>query len=295
MTNKTVLGIIVFLLLGHWLVGSLSNIYRSSTRREDRRRFKSVCPVIKSGKLRVGYITFPPYLNKDTSSGQLSGIFYDITQKLGRNLSLKVVWVEEAGLANLSAGFDANRYDLIAFPLWRNGARAKNVAFSTPLFYSAVGAYARAGDTRFDDRLDRINSPEITVAAIDGEMAGVIAAEDFPKAKVVSLPQLVDYTQLMLEVTSDKADVTFFSTLFANRFISKNPNSVKEISRGRPVRLYAECFILPLGDPSFASMIDSALIEIVENGGLEAAFRNQGEDPGEYFMRALPYRQPTTR
>ena len=246
----------------------------------------------KTNTLRVGYLIFPPYLSKDTASGKLSGIFYDVTEKLGGNLGVKVEWVEEVSLSALSLGFKANRFDMIAFPLWRSAARAKAVSFSVPLFYSTVGAYVRADDNRFDKDLSLLNSADIKVAAIDGELAEAIAKSDFPKAAVQSMQQQVDYSQLLLEVSSRKADVTFFNRVFGQRYLQKNPGSIKDLSGERPIRVFAECFILPIGDAEFNSTINAALLELIENGGVEDAFRKNGENPAEYYRTALPYRAP---
>lgn len=166
-----------------------------SDRQPDSNQNPVYTRVLDSGQLRVGYIVFPPYISKNSATGQISGIFYDFTEELGRNLGLKIVWVEEVNLTNLSVGFTNNRIDMIVTPLWRSAARARSVRFSVPLFYSVVGTYVRSSDNRFDKDLGRLNSSDITVAAIDGELAGEISKIDFPKAKVSSLPQLVDFSR----------------------------------------------------------------------------------------------------
>ena len=251
--------------------------------------------VVASSELRVGYLVYPPYLAKDSSSSKLSGVFFDLTEQLGRNLGLKVTWVEEVNLANLATGFSSQRYDMIAFPLWRSASRAKAVAFSVPLFYSVIGAYVRKDDARFDGNLSLLNAPSVTVAAIDGELAADIAKSSFPAARIDSKPQLASYEQLLLEVDAKKADVTFFNRLFANRFIAKNPGKIKDVSAPDvPIRVLAETFILPPDSPRFNAMIDNALIELLENGGLESALEKNGENPSDYFRRSLPFRQPST-
>jgi len=248
--------------------------------------------VLQSGELRVGYLLEPPYLSKDGSPDGSSGIFYDVTKTMGEHLGLKVRWVEEVSLATLATGLDTGRYDMIAFSLWRNAGRAKNVAFSTPLFYSTLGIYVRASDNRFD--LDRraINNRGIRVASMDGELAGDIARTEFPLAAVSALPQLSDYSQMLLEVVNGKADVTFFNRVLGSRFMRQNPGQLRDISGSTPIRVYAECFLLPLRDPAFKSMIDASLSEMIENGDVDRAFRKNGENPEEYYRPIVPYRPP---
>lgn len=248
--------------------------------------------VLSSGELRVGYLIQPPYLYKDTSTGKLSGIYFDVVENMAARLNLKVRWVEEVGLATLSEGLDSNRYDMIGFTLWRSAARSRNVAFSTPLFYSTLGIYVRADDSRFDGRISALNDPSVTIAAMDGELAADIARTDFPKAKLSSLPQFSDYTQLLLEITTKKADVTFFNKVVGARYMRQNPGKLKEVSEDSPIRVFAECFILPLRDPAFRSMIDSALLEMIENGQVDRYFVANGEDPNEYYRVARPFRPP---
>lgn len=199
--------------------------------------------VIEKGEIRVGYLVLPPFLDKKSSTGAFTGIFYDFMEEIGRRLDLKVVWVEEVNLANMSVGLETRRYDMVAFPLWRNAARAKTMAFSPPLFYAALGVYVRADDTRFDADLSLLNSEDVRVSTIDGEVAENIAREDFPLAKHVALPQFSDYTQLLLQVQTGKADVTFFDKVFAQGYLAQNPGKLKDISGDRPIRVFAQTFI----------------------------------------------------
>lgn len=246
----------------------------------------------EKGELRVGYIVFPPYISRDSRSGRMSGIFATFTEELAKNLGAKLIWVEEVNLTNLSAGLDSNRFDMIVTPLWRSADRAKAVQFSTPLFYSVVGTYVRANDNRFDGDLRRLNDASIKVAAIDGELAGEIARTDFPKAQLNELPQLVDYSQLMTEVASGKADVTFYNRIFARRFMRRNPGKIQEVGGVPPVRVFAECYMYPIGDLRFAAAMDSSLSELLDNGALERALAANGEDPKEYYLRPKPYQEP---
>lgn len=245
--------------------------------------------VLARGEIRVGYLIQPPYLTKSAATGEVGGIFSDVMNEAGDRLGLDIVWSEEVNLGTISAGLDAGRYDMIAFPLWRSASRAKQMSFSTPLYFSLIGTYVRVDDPRFESGLGSINRPEIRIAAVDGELAAAIAREDFPKATVVALPNIADYSQLLLEVASNKADVTFFNQVVAGRFIRNNPGTVRELP-SEPIRVFAECFILPLNDPVFASMINATVQELLENGYLHEAFRSNGENPGDYYFPDLPYR-----
>ena len=248
--------------------------------------------VVQRNELRVGYLVLPPLLVKETSTGKFSGIIYEFVEEMGRQLGLKVNWVEEVNLASMVSSLNSGKIDMVAFPLWRNTIRAKSMSFTAPLFYSTLGVYVRADDARFDKDLSGLNDEAIRVSTIDGEVAETIAKEDFPKAKYVALPQFSDYSQLLLQVQTGKADVTFFDKVLALQYLSKNPGKLKDVSGNKPIRVYAQTFIVPLGDSKFESMISNATAVMVENGALDNGFKKYGMDLANFYRVATPYEIP---
>jgi ABC-type amino acid transport substrate-binding protein len=51
--------------------------------------------ILRTQTIRCGYVVYPPSIIKDPNTGRLSGIFYDITEKMGERLNLKIEWTEE--------------------------------------------------------------------------------------------------------------------------------------------------------------------------------------------------------
>src|ERR1041384_6340251 len=86
--------------------------------------------VTTSGKIRVGYVPYPPGLIKDPNTKQISGIFAEVLEEAARNLELKVEWAEEVGWGTMLEGLKANRYDLIGSPVWPLSQRAKLADFT---------------------------------------------------------------------------------------------------------------------------------------------------------------------
>jgi len=161
--------------------------------------------IIKAGLIRCGYVVGAPGCIKDPNTGKLSGIGIDALELAAKNLGLKVQYVEEVGWGTMTEGLQTNRYDMVASVSWNNSNRARVADFSKPLYFSPVLAYARKGDHRFDGKLADLNSSKYAIATMDGETANVIANEDFPLARHVSLPQLSDLSQMLLTVSSGKA------------------------------------------------------------------------------------------
>jgi len=247
--------------------------------------------VLDEGEIRAGYVIYPPSLIKDPNTGQLSGIFYDALEEAGKNLNLKVNWVEEVGWGTMIEGLKSGRYDIIVTGLWPNSARAKNVDFTNPLYYSAIGVYTRSEENRFAD-LNRINRQDITISIIDGEMSSFIAQSSFPNAKVISLPQDTQASQLLLNVTTGKADVTFVEPAIAEEFLANNPGSIKNIAKNNPVRYFGNTMAVPKNQDGFKSMINTALEELLNSGKAEELIKKYEKYPGSFYPVASPYTLP---
>jgi len=236
--------------------------------------------VIKSGTLRCGYVVVRPSLSRDPNSGELSGISYDIMTQLGKELGLKIEWVEETSFATMAESLNSNRFDMACTVVWSSTPRGKASAFTIPLYYSAINAYARADDLRFDTILS-FNNPELTIATIDGSSAASIAREDAPTAKTYSLPDLTDTSQVLVAVTEKKADITFSEEAQVAVFLANNPNAVRNLTPAQPVRLYANRLSMKMGEEKLARMIDNGLHNLLNTGFIDRVL-DKHADPKAY-------------
>ncbi len=245
--------------------------------------------VLQSQTLRASYIVYSPYFIKDPNSGKLSGIFYDVTELVGKKLGLKVDWTGEVGYEDIYAGLDSGRYDVYAGGLWPGATRAKVGYFSTPVFYSVIKAWGRTDDHRFDNNLSAINSPDVRIATIDGAMEDIIAKADFENAERVSLPQLSPFSQNFLNITSGKADVTFAEPSGVHLFLKTNPGTLREIAPNQPLRIFGNSLVLKRGEDEFKQMIDTALNEALFSGEIDKILKKYEASPDEFPRPALPY------
>src|ERR1039457_457737 len=111
-----------------------------------------------SGTIRAAYAVGAPLFMIDPNTGQKSGIFYDITNTAATHLGLKVEWTEEVGYGQMIQGLNDHRYDIVGSGVWINADRGKSADFTIPVYYDAVYAYARTGDTRIKEDLSNLNS-----------------------------------------------------------------------------------------------------------------------------------------
>lgn len=184
------------------------------------------------------------------------------------------------------------RVDMVCTGIWPTTQRGKHVDFVTPLFYSVVKAYTFEGNNKFDNDQLSINSPDVTISTIDGEMTSIIANMDFPRAKQNAVTQLTGVSQTLLEIKSKKADVTFVEPAIALEFDAKNPNSIKEVRNVKPLRVFPNSMMVPKGQDELKSTLNIATRELLNNGFVDKVIDKYEKYPNSYYRVQLPYLLP---
>jgi ABC-type amino acid transport substrate-binding protein len=244
--------------------------------------------VVRTGVIRCGYFTWAPFLMVDPNTKQFSGIYHDVIEDIGKQLNLKIEWTEDTGQANPFEGLRAGRFDMFCGPITPTPDRAKQVAFSKSFFFIPYLAYARADDVRFDNNVQAIDDPAVKIAVIDGEFAFEIVKKRFSKAGLVTLPPLSDGSQVMLSVTTGKADIFLNDTAAAAVFMKANPGTVKPVSQV-PLRTLAAVLVLPQNDMAFKGMIDTVLDLMMGSGAVEDILAKYSTPESKFLTIAKPY------
>lgn len=222
--------------------------------------------IMRTGTIRCAYALWPPFLDRDPNTGKLSGFNYDIWTAIGRELGLKVEWVEEVGFGNYIEGLKTGRYDAMCQTVWPDPGRFKNALVTLPAHYHKVHVVVRADDRRFDQGWAKLNSPEFKAAVIDGDITDSIAQTDFPLMKRDSLPQATDARQMFTEIETGKADATFVDYGFFKDYDSKNPGKLK--IAGSVLHVYGSVFSLPPGEIALKSLVDSVMLKLTNSGDI---------------------------
>jgi len=246
--------------------------------------------VLQTKTLRVAYISYPPSFIKDANTGAYSGIMHEALSDLARRLALKVSYTEETAWGTMIEAVNSGRVDLVCTGLWPNATRGKFVDFSDPVYFSPVRAYVKSGNKAFDGNLGAINAKDVKIATIDGEMTSIIAAADFPLATAEAHPQSTDIAQMLLEVATGKAAVTFVETAVANGFLEKNPGLVEAVKGVMPVRVFPNVFMVAKGESKLLSMLNIALEEASNTGTVDQIISKYDNPAGTFLRRQFPYR-----
>lgn len=248
--------------------------------------------VLESREINVGYYNGEPYFIKDPNTGEVSGIFAEILEHVGDKLELNINWVGEANFPTMAEDLESGKFDIIGSGIWINGQRGKVSDFTIPVLYDVVGAYVRIDDDRFDNGLEVVNDPDIKISTIDGEMASVIADQDFPNAdaNTASLPESADFTQMLINVVNKKADITFLGLAAANEFMEDNPGVLKAVSMDKPIRTFPTAIMVKRNEYEFTRMLNLAIMDLINNGIVDKIITKHEEFPLSHYRTAKSFR-----
>jgi len=241
--------------------------------------------IVKDRTIRCGYFSWPPYIIKDAKTGAFSGINYDIMEAIGKNLDLKIEWTAEIGVGDVVAALETNKIDMVCASLWPNAARMQSLTLSTPSFYSVVHAFVRAGDKRFDGDLAKANDKAVKVAAIEGDITQNMANEKLPRATAVILPQTASGSELLLQLTTKKADIVLLDQGLVNDFLKTNPGSLRRVEGIPPVHVFGEHLAVKRGEYQLKAMIDNALLQLTNDGIVEGMAKKYA---AQFKLEILP-------
>jgi ABC-type amino acid transport substrate-binding protein len=278
------IGLMIFVLS---LVSACSEISEQNSSKQDVVYER----VMRSGEINIGYISYPPSFIKDPNTNKFSGIFYEVIELAAKNMDFKLKFVEEVGWGTMIESLNNNKVDIVVAGIWPTSTRGKKADFSTPIYYSVVRAYTRYENSTFDSDISRINSENVRIATIDGEMTSIIASSDFPYAKTISLPQTSDVSQVLLEVSSNKADVTFVEPAIAEEYMKNNPGKIKAVAGISPLRVFPNVMMVNKGETKFLSMLNTAITELINNGYVDKIIDKYEKYPNSFERVALPFRQ----
>lgn len=218
------------------------------------------------GAITCGYFTWAPYVIKDPNTGALSGINYEFMEEIGKILHLRIDWKEEVSAGTALEGLHTKRYDVMCATLWPDAARLEHALMSEAEFYSTLYIVVRQNDPRFDDNKTKVNSPDVTLAGIEGDVTFTVIKDHFPKAKVLALPQTSNGSELLENLVTRKADAVILDQGSVADFNRANPNSVRLAHARPPVAIFPETLAVRKGDTELMEALNTALAILKTNG-----------------------------
>jgi ABC-type amino acid transport substrate-binding protein len=229
--------------------------------------------VMRTGTIRCGYGISPPNLVRDENKGILSGLDYDVWQEIEKALDLKVEFTEEAGWGNFIEGLKTGRYDAFCSMLWPDAGRTRFLSLSQPVLYSFLRTYVRSDDHRFDGNLEKLNAPDVTIPAIEGDISVTMAETRFPKARTLALPQTATVSDMFMAVTSKKADAIFVEKAMFDLLNKENKGVLRELEKVPNSFVFASRYGFAAKETQLRDMVDVVLQTMIDDGKMEMLVR----------------------
>ena len=245
----------------------------------------------RTGVIRCGYVNWPPFTQKDPNTGQMSGISYDLTEEIGRQLKLKIEWTGEIATGSMLADLNMGRYDMICSPWGMTPGRAREADFPMPIFYLPIYLYVRNDDTRFDNGFEPANDPGVTFAVMDGEFSSIGAYELFPASTKVSIPQLLNGADLFMAVATKKADALIQDPYAFVDYNAANPGILRPAGN-KPLRLLAVSMPIPGNEPALKATLDTTIAYLHDSGFIDKMLKKY-DSKARIFRLAKPYTENT--
>ena len=245
--------------------------------------------VMRTGELRCGYFNWKPAFIKDPNTGELSGIFHDYMEELGRSLKLKIIWSEEIGLGDYPAALASGRIDAMCSSVYVTAERARVNDFIAPLYYLPLHAFTRKDDNRFDGfAVEKFNNPAYTVAILEGGGTSILQRYYLPQAKVYELPQLSNPAELFTATAMKKADFVLYDLFSFEDYNAHNPGKLKRVT-DQPIKIFPLAIAVGKNQDALREMLKTATMDLQLAGATEKVIKKYETYPHSILRPAMPY------
>lgn len=222
--------------------------------------------VLRTSVLKCSYGLWEPAVMRDPNTGELSGLIYDLMQEAGKALNIKIEFDHEIDWSAIATDLQAQKADAHCAGVWATPARGRQMAFTDPVSFLPAVAFVKANDKRFDQDINAINSPDVTIAIIDDDVSEEIATRDFPLAKRIARPQLGNVEDLLMMVADGKADITFDGPNRYKPYDAANPGKLRMLSTLKPIRIFPNTIAVDIHEQELLQMLNTTIHQLQDNG-----------------------------
>lgn len=225
--------------------------------------------------LRVGYGVFPPYTYEDPKTGKVSGVSVDIINEIARQLKINVQWTR-FNWNTMKADLDRGQFDVLADAVFQTPARGREMTFTEPFAYFAIGiGVVRKDDIRFL-KFEDINNPKVKVAVGQGFAEETFVISRAPKATVIAIPSSTDTAAPVATVLSGRADIAIVNLDDARRYVGAHPEQLRILWADKPPAYVPAGFTVRYGDLNGAQFLTVALRNLRSTGVLRDIAKRHG-------------------
>lgn len=240
-------------------------------------------PVIESsfltirtkGTIIAGWAPYPPFSSVNASTKNPEGYYIDLFNKIAEEAGFKVEWVETTW-GTMVSDLHANRFQVMAAPVFRTIPRAKEVWFSNTISYFGLSAVVRKDESRFK-QLSDFNNQAVTIAVTQGEVGHDFATRHLPNAKL-TVHKTGNISLALVDVIQGRADAGICDSWTARQFAREHQTEVRDLFGGKPFnRVGAGWFVRP-GDIGLMMFLNTSIDWLHSTAYVEDAAKKYGLD-----------------
>lgn len=223
----------------------------------------SLAEIQKTKKMDVCVAEWPPFSQKDPSTGKYTGVDIDAMDAMAKALGAEAVY-HDTTFGNMPAAIQSGTCD-IGTSLYVTPSRSAAIDFARPVLYGGDTALVRKGETRFKTVAD-LDQTGIKVATATGESGDIYAKANFTKSTVNSIDvPSSDQSSFLLEVTSGRADAGIADYNTIANFAKSHPET-EVIFTDKPFNLSPDAYGVRHGDTNLLNFMNNAILTMQVNG-----------------------------
>ena len=243
---------------------------------------RSLDEILKDGTIRVGVNpNFPP-MSSYGMTNQLEGFDVDVANRISKSLGVKLELITTEAAQRVPFLL-SNRIDIALGALTRTPERAKLISFTVPLHSESMGVITT--DKVLAKSWHDLNSSDITLVNMRGNLSVAILKEKLPKAKTLLVDGNADTIRA---IAQGRADALVENVDFFLNF-TKNYKNVKWRVLDEPI-FVAYCGIgLSKGNDSLREYLDVLLYDLHASGDVNALWSKWYGSPMAVPIAPNPY------
>lgn len=211
----------------------------------------SLKDVLARNELRVGITLAPPWSMRN-DDGEYEGFEIEVARRLAADMEVDVRFLRYDN-DRLILALEGGEIDLIASGLTVSPERALHVNFSRPYATGGIGMATNSETTANVSRLEDLNDPEFSIAAVADSVAANLANRVLPAARLIEFDSS---DEAATAIVNGEVDVYLEEEPVPNYLALEHPGSI-DVPVNRPLLETRSAFAVNKGDPDFVFFLDA--------------------------------------
>jgi polar amino acid transport system substrate-binding protein len=236
--------------------------------------------ILQKGELVVGTAASMPPLNMTTKDGEIIGLEADLAKYAAGAMGVKLRFAAMP-FSELIPALEAGKIDMIMSGMTITPRRNLKVAFVGPYFISGKAFLTKIERIASAKEPTEINSPNVTLAALEGSTSQAFVEKILPEAKLVPTKNYDEAVKMVLEDNVD-ALVADYPICVVSFFRYPDQGLIAVIT---PFTYEPLGIAVPGDDPHLINWVENFLKTIQGSGALEELKRNWFGAGGSWLKR----------